>query len=83
MKSLGFPVMLGASRKSFLGTLTGKGAQERDAATLATTAAACEAGCELVRVHDVAGSADVVRVLAALRGEGAIRSRSGPGAAAT
>jgi dihydropteroate synthase len=68
LKSLGFPVMLGASRKSFLGTITGKGAQERDAATLATTAAACEAGCELIRVHDVAGSVDVLRVLTALGG---------------
>jgi dihydropteroate synthase len=68
LRSLGFPVMLGASRKSFLGTLTGRGAQDRDDATLATTAAACDASCELIRVHDVAGSVDVVRVLAALRG---------------
>jgi len=80
LRSLGFPVMLGASRKSFLGTLTGRGAQERDAATLATTAAACEAGCELVRVHDVAGSVDVVRVLAALRGRERDGSSAGAGA---
>jgi dihydropteroate synthase len=67
LRSLGFPVMLGASRKSFLGTLTGRGASERDAATLATTAAAFDGGCDLVRVHDVASSVDVLKVLAALR----------------
>jgi dihydropteroate synthase len=83
LKSLGFPVMLGASRKSFLGTLTGRGAQDRDDATLATTAAACEAGCELVRVHDAAGSADVVRVLTALRGSGWNSSPTRPGAPPT
>ncbi len=67
LRSLGYPLLLGASRKSFLGALTGRSAPQRDAATLATTAAAVGAGCELVRVHDAAGSLDVVRVLAALR----------------
>jgi dihydropteroate synthase len=67
IRSLGFPVMLGASRKSFLGTLTGRAAEARDAATLATTAAACDGGCDLLRVHDVASSVDVLKVLAALR----------------
>lgn len=67
LRSLGFPLLLGASRKSFLGALTGRAAPQRDAATLATTAAAVAAGCELVRVHDAQGSLDVVRVLAALR----------------
>jgi len=80
LKSLGFPVMLGASRKSFLGTLTGRGAQERDGATLATTAAACEAGCELIRVHDVAGSVDVLRVLTALGGRLGFGDSAGAGA---
>lgn len=73
LRSLGYPLLLGASRKSFLGALTGRDATARDAATLATTALAQAAGCELVRVHDAAGSRDVVRVLAALaaRGEAA------------
>jgi dihydropteroate synthase len=74
IRSLGFPVMLGASRKSFLGTLTGRGASERDAATLATTAAAFDGGCDLLRVHDVASSVDVLKVLAALRGRGSASS---------
>ncbi len=67
LKSLGFPVLLGASRKAFLGTITGKPASGRDAATLATTALAFQSGCELVRVHDAAGSVDLVKVLAAVR----------------
>ena len=68
LRSLGHPLLLGASRKAFLGALTGKAAPERDAATLATTAAAFAAGCELVRVHDAGASVDVLRVLAALAG---------------
>ena len=68
LRSLGFPVLLGASRKSFLGALTGRPVHAREAATLATTAAAFQSGCDLVRVHDAAGSADLLAVLAALRG---------------
>jgi dihydropteroate synthase len=71
-RSLGFPLLLGASRKAFLGTITGRPAAQRDAATLATTAAAFAAGCELVRVHDAGPSVDLLRVLSALYGpEGA------------
>lgn len=66
-RSLGFPLLLGASRKAFLGAITGRAAPQRDAATLATTAAAFAAGCELVRVHDAPASVDLLRVLAALR----------------
>ena len=43
-------------------------------------AEAAEAGCELIRVHDVAGSVDVVRVLAALRGVERDGSSAGAGA---
>jgi len=66
-RSLGFPLLLGASRKAFLGAITGRPPPERDAATLATTAAAFAAGCELVRVHDAPSSVDLLRVLGALR----------------
>jgi dihydropteroate synthase len=69
LRSFGHAVLLGASRKRFLGTLVGREAGSREAATLATTAAAFQAGCELVRVHDVAGSVDLLRVLAAIRGD--------------
>ena len=67
---LGFPVLVGASRKRFLGTLlaspdgTLRPPAGRDDATVATTVLAAAAGAWGVRVHDVAGSADAVRVVA-------------------
>jgi dihydropteroate synthase len=67
---LGFPVLVGASRKRFLGGLlaapdgTPRPPDRRDAATLATSVLAARAGAWGVRVHDVAGSADAVRVTA-------------------
>ena len=70
--ALGFPVLVGASRKRFLGALlaTADGqprpADRRDSATLATSVLAARAGAWGVRVHDVAGSADAVRVVAAV-----------------
>ena len=72
LTGLGLPVLVGASRKRFLGAvLTAADGRtrtplERDSATLATTVLAASAGAWGVRVHDVAGSADAVRVLAAV-----------------
>ena len=69
---LGFPVLVGASRKRFLGTLLAsqngspRPPAGRDDATVATTVLAATAGAWGVRVHDVAGSADAVRVVAAI-----------------
>jgi len=52
--SLGFPVLIGASRKTFLGTITGvKEASERVFGTVATTVLAYEKGATFFRVHDV------------------------------
>lgn len=67
LQALG-PLLLGASRKAFLGALLdGREAQGRDAATTALTVVAAQAGCWGVRVHDVAGSADAVRVVERMR----------------
>jgi len=69
---LGFPVLVGASRKRFLGALLAlpdgrpRPPGRRDSATLATSVLAARAGAWGVRVHDVAGSADAVRVVAAV-----------------
>jgi dihydropteroate synthase len=69
---LGFPVLVGASRKRFLGALLSspdgqpRPPDQRDRATLATSVLAARAGAWGVRVHDVAGSADAVRVVAAV-----------------
>ncbi|MFI5663667.1 dihydropteroate synthase [Streptomyces sp. NPDC051684] len=74
LTQFGCPVLVGASRKRFLGTLladpcsgTPRPARERDAATAAVSALAAARGAWAVRVHDVAGSADAVRVGSALR----------------
>jgi dihydropteroate synthase len=70
---LGRPVLVATSRKRFLGHLladpdgTLRPPKQRDAATTATTALAAAAGAWCVRVHDVRGSADAVRVAARWR----------------
>ena len=69
---LGLPVLVGASRKTFLGRLlagadgTPRPAEQRDAATLATTVLAAEAGAWGVRVHDPAASVDAIRTVQAV-----------------
>ena len=67
--ALGRPVLVGASRKSFLGhVLGGRDVTDRDDATQATTALAAWHGAWGVRVHAVRAAADAVRVVAAVRG---------------
>ncbi|HEX8001883.1 MAG TPA: dihydropteroate synthase [Mycobacteriales bacterium] len=67
--ALGHPVLVGASRKSFLGhVLGGRDVRDRDDATQATTALAAWHGAWGVRVHAVRPAADAVRVVAAVRG---------------
>ncbi|WP_456786835.1 dihydropteroate synthase [Cellulomonas sp. P5_C5] len=79
----GFPVLVGASRKRFLGHLLAGPDGEpapplaRDGATAAVSALAAAAGAWCVRVHEVAGSADAVRVAAAWHGG---QGAHGPGA---
>src|SRR5919112_4794865 len=63
--ALGRPVVVGTSRKSFLGKLTGKGEKERLPGTIATNVLALERGARIFRVHDVAEVADALRVAAA------------------
>jgi dihydropteroate synthase len=62
----GYPVVVGVSRKRFLGALTGRAVDARDDATTAATALAAHAGAAVVRVHDVSAAIDAVRVAAAL-----------------
>jgi dihydropteroate synthase len=77
---LGLPVLVGASRKTFLGRLladpdgTVRPAVGRDDATLATTVMAVQAGVWGVRVHDAAASVDAIRTVDAVRAaRGAVR----------
>ena len=64
--TLGRPVVIGTSRKSFLGRLTGRdGPDDRLAATIATNVLAYERGARVFRVHDVAPVRDALAVTAA------------------
>jgi dihydropteroate synthase len=66
---LGYPVMFGASRKSYLGLLLdGRPAQQRDVATAATSVLAAQSGVWGVRVHDVQATVDALKVLRAWTG---------------
>ena len=67
--ALGRPVVVGTSRKSFIGTITGREAGERVAGTIATNVLALARGARVFRVHDVAQARDALLVAAAtLRG---------------
>ena len=85
--TLGRPVVVGTSRKSFLGRLTGRDVTERVPGTIATNVLALERGARVFRVHDVAAVRDALVVTAATLGprwpprtttQGATRSRTTP-----
>ncbi len=67
-KSLGKPVLIGASRKSFIGYLTGTQSEHRLAGSLAVAVAAVLNGASAVRVHDVRETREAVDVAIKLRG---------------
>lgn len=68
IRALGAAVLIGLSRKSFLGAVTGRPVEERLAATIAANTLAILAGADIVRVHDVGAAVDMVRVIQAVRG---------------
>jgi dihydropteroate synthase len=63
--ALGRPVVIGTSRKSFLGRLTGRDVDDRVPGTIATNVLAYLAGARVFRVHDVAAVHDALKVTAA------------------
>lgn len=63
----GLPLAVGASRKRFLGSVTGREADERDVATAASSVMLRLKGAHIFRVHDVAGNLDALRVTDAVR----------------
>src|SRR4051795_12634268 len=63
--ALGRPLVVGTSRKSFLGRLTGRDVTERVHGTVATCVIALERGASVFRVHDVAAVSDALKVAAA------------------
>ena len=68
--TLGCAVLVGTSRKGFLGTITGRGLADRATASAVSALAACVAGARVVRVHDVAATVDAIKVWGAVRGWG-------------
>lgn len=67
--ALGHPVLVGVSRKSMLGALTGREVGERVTASVAAAVLAAQAGAEIIRVHDVGPTVDGLKVLGALSPE--------------
>src|SRR5262245_50670049 len=67
LKDYGLPLMVGASRKRFLGSLTGDGIEETLSGTLAASLAAVASGAAIVRVHDVAEHVAALRVFQTIR----------------
>ena len=65
LAALGRPVVIGTSRKSFLGRITGREVDDRVAGTIATNVLAYERGASVFRVHDVGPVHDALAVTAA------------------
>ena len=68
LSDLDLPIMLGTSRKSFIGRITGRDAGERTFGTAASVALGITRGAHLVRVHDVAAMVEVARITDAIIG---------------
>ncbi len=66
LQALGYPVLVGASRKSMLGQITGKAVEDRLAGSLALATLATIKKAAIIRVHDVAETVDAVNVALAL-----------------
>ena len=69
MKELGYPVLLGTSRKSVIGLTLDLPVEEREEGTMVTTVYGVHKGCEFVRVHDVEKNKRAIRMTRALMRE--------------
>jgi dihydropteroate synthase len=68
LTALGFPLLVGLSRKSLLQTLTGRATQQRLAGSVTLAALAVINGARIVRAHDVAATVDMLKVVGAYQG---------------
>lgn len=75
LKSLGYPLLLGTSRKSFIGMILDLPVEERLEGTAASVALGVAGGADIVRVHDVREMVRVVRVAEAIAGKGMWKNR--------
>ena len=70
MQQLGHPLLVGMSRKSMLGHVTGRDVGERLSASLAAATIAAMKGVSIIRAHDVRETVDAVKVVAAMEDAG-------------
>tara|TARA_B100000029_G_scaffold294166_1_gene287464 strand:- start:55 stop:531 length:477 start_codon:yes stop_codon:yes gene_type:complete len=68
-RAAGLPILVGLSRKSFLGLLTGKATHDRKIASAVADALAVICGANILRVHDIAGTKDAVKIALAMATE--------------
>jgi dihydropteroate synthase len=68
--SLGYPVLLGTSRKSFIGTILDLPVEERVEGTGATVCCGIQQGCQIIRIHDVKEMSRMAKMMDALMGKG-------------
>lgn len=66
LQVLGYPLLVGLSRKSMLGSITGRGVSERLPASLAVATISALKGASIIRVHDVGETVDAVKVVSAM-----------------
>lgn len=69
LATMGYPLLVGVSRKSMLGAITGRNVDERLAASVAMAALAVDRGAAIVRVHDVGETVDALAMVTALNNE--------------
>jgi len=69
LRALGCPILVGISRKSMLGAMTGRAVADRQAASVAAAVLAIQRGADIVRVHDVGPTVDALKVLRAVEGD--------------
>jgi len=77
---LAYPVLIGASRKKFIGEITGREADERLAGSIAAHIVAALNGAKIIRTHDVAETKDALKVAVRLAGQNGAGSRTGTSA---
>jgi dihydropteroate synthase len=63
LTDLGYPVLVGLSRKGMIGTITGRAADARVAGGLAAAVVAVQNGAKIVRTHDVAATVDALKMV--------------------
>ncbi|MCM2292800.1 dihydropteroate synthase [Allorhizobium sp. BGMRC 0089] len=75
LQELGFPLLVGTSRKRFLGALTGREPQDRDVATAASSVLGRLKGASLFRVHDVCSNRDALALADAMVQTGCLKQK--------